>query len=159
MIVAIVIGLIGLLCFYVEFFVPGGILAITGFMILIGSAVAFCLKADSLVLGFSYVLFLLIAATLTCYIAIKHVKKSGKRNSFFLQKSQEGFSVEKIEENLLGKTGVVCTELKPAGHVRIEDRVYQATSLGPFLAKGSVVEVMEMKGSHVVVKLKEEKVL
>lgn len=156
MIIAVVLGLIGLLCFYVEFFVPGGILAITGFMILTGSAVVFFLKTDSLGLGFAYVLFLLAAGIFVCYMAIKHVQKSGKRNSFFLQKSQEGFSVEKIEENLIGKTGIVCTELKPAGHVRIEEKVYQATSQGPFIAKGSAIEVIEMKGSHVIVISKKE---
>ncbi|MES2198611.1 MAG: NfeD family protein [Chlamydiota bacterium] len=158
MIVALLLGLIGLLCFYVEFFVPGGILAITGLMVLTGSSVVFFLKVDSLGLGYAYVLFLLVAAIFVCYMALRHVRKSGKQNSFFLQKSQEGFSVEKLEENLVGKTGVVCTELKPSGHVRIEEKVYQATSQGPFLSQGSVVEVIEMKSSHVIVKIKEEKV-
>lgn len=159
MIAALLIGLLGLLCFYVEFFIPGGILAITGFMILIGSSVVFFLQTESVGLGFAYVLFLLIASVFVCYLAIKHVRKSGKKNSFFLQKSQEGFAVEKIDVSLLGKTGVVCTELKPAGHVRIEDKVYQALSLGQFIASGIPIEVVEVKGSHVIVKSKEEKVL
>ncbi|MBS0627311.1 MAG: hypothetical protein JSS09_03765 [Verrucomicrobia bacterium] len=157
MIVAVLIGLIGLLCFYLEFFIPGGVLAITGFMILTGSSVAFFLQTDSWGLGFVYVVFLLLASVFVCYLALKNVRKSGRRNSFFLQKSQEGFAVEKIEENLVGKSGVVCTELKPSGHVRIEEKVYQATTQGGFLPSGTDVEVIEMKGSHVIVKSKKEK--
>lgn len=159
MILALLIGLIGLSCFYLEFFIPGGILAVLGFLILIGSSTVFFLKTDSFGLGFGFALFLLAAAAFVCYIALKHVRKSGKRNSFFLQESQQGYCVDKIEEELLGKTGVVYTELKPSGHIRIEEKVYQATSQGPFLPKGTVVEVIEMKSSHVIVKIKEEKVV
>jgi membrane-bound serine protease (ClpP class) len=155
--VAILIGLAGLLCFYIEFFIPGGILALVGFLALVGSSVLFCLRVDSALLGFIYVICLLVAAVFVCYLAIKHMKKSGSKNSFFLQKSQEGFSVEKLEEDLTGKEGVVSTELKPAGHVRIDDKVYQAVSLGQFISSGKAIEVIEMKGSHVVVKLKKEK--
>ncbi len=156
MIAALLIAIIGLMCFYIEFFVPGGILAITGVILLIGSSVIFFFKTDSTGFSFLYVLSLLIASVFVCYIALRHIRKSARKNSFFLESDQQGYSAEKIEENLVGKTGVVCTELKPAGHVRIEDKVYQALSQGPFLSKGEVVEVTEMKGSHLIVTSKKE---
>ena len=77
MTVAIVIGLVGLLCFYLEFFIPGGILALLGFLALVGSSVLFCLQIDSALLGFIYVVCLLVAAVFVCYLAIKHMKKGG----------------------------------------------------------------------------------
>lgn len=156
MIVAVLIGLLGLFCFYAEFFMPGGILAIAGVMILIGSSLLFCLQTNSWGLGFSYVIGLLFASILVCYLALKHVKKSGKNNTFFLKNDQEGFSASKIEENLEGKIGYVYSELKPAGHVKIEGKIYQALSQGPFLGKDAEIRVIACKGSHVIVQATEE---
>lgn len=156
MIVAILIGLLGLVCFYAEFFMPGGILAIAGVMIIIGSSFLFCLQANSWAIGFGYVIFLLVASIFTCYLALKYVKKSGKNNTFFLRNDQQGFSVSKIEENLQGKIGYVYTELKPAGHIKVEGKIYQALSQGPFLSKGTEIQVIASKGSHVIVQIAEE---
>jgi len=156
MIVAIIVGLVGLLCLYVEFFVPGGVLAIIGAVILICSSIAFSLKADSWALGFIYVLSFLLAAVAICFFAMKNIKKSGKKNTFFLSRNQEGFTTDKIDAKLKGKTGRVSTELKPSGHVKIGGKTYQATSRGPFISKGARVEVIEVKGSHVIVKVIKE---
>ncbi len=154
MTLAILIGCASLLFFYFEFFLPGGILALLGTVVLIGGAVLFFFETNSPLFAFIYVLSFLILGGFICYLALKSIRKSGKKDSFFLQSDQEGYSSSKMEEDLTGKEGVVSTELKPAGHVRIEEKVYQAVSQGAFLIKGSVVEVVEMRGSHVVVKLK-----
>ena len=154
MTLAILIGCASLLFFYFEFFVPGGILALIGAVVLIGGAVLFFFETNSPLFSFIYVLSFLLLAGVICYLALKHIRKSGKKDSFFLQNDQEGYSSAKMEEDLMGKEGVVSTELKPAGHIRIEEKVYQAVSQGAFLPKGSLVEVIQMRGSHVVVKLK-----
>ena len=154
MTLAILIGLACLLCFYLEFFLPGGVLAILGLLVLTGGSVLFFIETGSPLFTSIYVLAFLLLIALTCYLALKNVRKTGKNDSFFLQKDQEGYSSAKMEEDLLGKEGVVSTELKPAGHVRIEENLYQAVSQGGFLSKGTLVEVVQMRGSHVVVKLK-----
>lgn len=154
MILAILIGLIGLFCLYAEFFLPGGVLAVLGGSILLGSMVLFFFRSPSPFFGVVYVVVLLAASTLICFLALRNIRRSGKQNAFFLQRDQSGFSAEKIEENLIGKEGIVSTELKPSGHIRIEGKVYQALSQGEFLPKGTLVEVLLMKGSHVIVKLK-----
>lgn len=157
MIAALFIALIGLLCFYLEFFIPGGILAIVGGVLVIGSSILFCVKAGSYFLAFLYVIILLLSSIFICILALRYIRRSGTRNSFFLQSDQKGFTAEKIEEELIGKSGIVSTELKPAGHVRIDGKIYQANSQGPFLPKGSSVEVIEVKGSRIIVQSKEEK--
>jgi membrane-bound serine protease (ClpP class) len=154
MILALILGVLGLFCLYFEFFLPGGILALLGGLILLGSMILFGLQSDSTLLTTLYVLFFAMASICTCLFALKSIRLSGRSDSFFLQNSQEGFSVDKIEENLVGKEGVVTTELKPAGHVRIEKKVVQALSCGPFISKGEIVEVIEMRGACVIVKCK-----
>ena len=154
MILAVIIGLLGLLCLYCEFFLPGGLLAILGCCIVAVSLFLFFSASNSLLLGALYLLLLGLSAVFLCIYAFRNIKKSGKRNSFFLQNDQSGFKAANLEESLQGKIGVVVTELKPAGHVRIEGKLYQALSQGDFLPKESLVEVVHVKGSHIVVKQK-----
>ncbi len=153
MILAVFIGVLGLLCLYFEFFLPGGVLALLGGVILIASCIFFFFQSDSSLATFLYFVGLILASTLVCLFAIRSIRRSGKENSFFLQKDQAGFTAGSLEEDLVGKEGVVSTELKPAGHVRIDGKVYQAVSQGEFLLKGSFVEVCSVKGSHLVVKV------
>ncbi len=153
MILAVFIGLLGLLCLYFEFFLPGGVLAFLGGVILIASCILFFFQSDSSLATFLYFVGLIVASALVCLFAIRNIRRSGKENSFFLQKDQEGFTAASLAKELIGKEGVVSTELKPAGHIRIEEKVYQAVSQGEFLFKGSPVEVIAVKGAHLVVKV------
>lgn len=156
MIAVICIGLIGLLCFYGEFFVPGGILAILGILLVLGSSIAFFCKTDSSMFGLLYVLFLLGSSFWICFFAMKKIRKSGKNNSFFLEKDQEGFTAADLPPDLIGKKGTVRTELKPSGHVMIEGKIYQAMSEGGFLPKGTEITVASVRGSHLVVVVTKE---
>jgi membrane-bound ClpP family serine protease len=155
MTLAILIGCVSLICFYFEFFLPGGILALLGIVALVGGAVLFFFETSSPLFSFIYVVGFLTLSILICFLALKNIRKSGKKDSFFLQKDQAGYSSAKMDEDLMGKEGVVSTELKPAGHIRIEERQYQAVSQGGFVSKGTLVEVVQMRGSHVVVKPKQ----
>jgi membrane-bound serine protease (ClpP class) len=137
-----------------EFFLPGGALALLSLAIAACSVALFCQQTDSIFFILLYIAFLLSASLITVFLALKSIRKSGKKDSFFLQKDQEGFSSDKIEEDLVGKEGIVVTELKPAGHVRIEGRLYQAVSSGQFVVKGTLVEVMQVKGFCLIVKSK-----
>lgn len=152
MILAIFIGLVGLVCLYGEFFLPGGILAFFAVIIMAGSSVLFFMQSSSVLPGVIYTAVLILSGVFTCLFALKMIRRSN--NSFCLQKDQEGFVSASLEENLLAKEGVVSTELKPAGHVRIEGKIYQAVSQGDFIEKGSVIEVISMRGSHLIVKQK-----
>ncbi len=152
MILALFIGLVGLACLYGEFFLPGGILAVVAVCILIGSIIVFSFSGSEPFWIFCYGLFLLICSILVCKLALKNIRRS--KDSFFLKQDQEGFVSSSLEQELLRKEGTVATELKPAGHVRIEGKVYQALSQGEFLEKGSIIEVVSIRGSHLIVKRK-----
>ncbi len=152
MILACFISLIALLCLYMEFFLPGGILALCAFLLAIVGTSLFFWAAPALWLGAVYLSVFIVGALSVCLLALRTIRKS--KDSFCLHENQEGFVASSFEEDLTGKEGVVTTELKPAGHVRIDGAVYQALSQGDFIVKGTVVEVVSMKGSHLVVKVK-----
>ena len=141
MILACFIGLIALLCLYMEFFLPGGILALCAFLLaIIGTSLFFW--AAPAWLGAVYLSVFIVMALAVCLLALRTIRKS--KDSFCLHEDQEGFVAASFEEDLTGKEGIVTTELKPAGHIRIEGAIHQALSQGDFT----------MKGSHLVVKLK-----
>lgn len=147
-------GLIALLCLYLEFFMPGGILALVSLVFMIVGTSLFFYETSELWMGAVYLSVLLGLSLLVSLLALKMIKRS--KDQFCLHKDQEGFSSSVFTEELTGKEGFVSTELKPSGHVRIEGKIYQALSQGDFISKNCKVEVVSMKGSYLVVKLKKE---
>lgn len=59
-------------------------------------------------------------------------------------------------ENLLGCRGVAATQLSPSGKVRFGERLIDVVSDGELLPRGAEVEVVEVKGSRVVVRARDE---
>ncbi|MDZ7816107.1 MAG: NfeD family protein [Planctomycetota bacterium] len=59
-------------------------------------------------------------------------------------------SVSEKTQELVGKTGMALTELRPTGRVEIDDDIYDAQSEGGFLDKGSKVKVVRVSFSLIV---------
>ena len=152
MILACFIGFVAILCLYFEFFLPGGIFAVCAVILMLLGSFLFIWQASDLWMDALYVGILLFLSFFACLLALKNIKKS--KNSFCLHKDQQGYVSASFDEDLTRKKGVVSTELKPSGHVRIEGKVYQAISQGDFIVQGIEVEVVSMKGSHLIVKVK-----
>jgi membrane-bound ClpP family serine protease len=159
MTLAIFLGLIGIICIYFEFFLPGGILAVFGSMVIVGSAVLFYYNTASVSMFAIYLLCLLVSVPIVCYIALKRMRRSARYDTFFLKNDQEGYVASEMDKEILGKEGIALTELKPSGHVRIGDMSYQAVSEGGYIHRDAAVEVIAVKGSHLVVKVKKKREL
>lgn len=142
---------IGIALIYSEFFLPGGILAVLGGISLLTSSIL-CFMQASTLWGVLYLLFLMIAAFLTCRLALWKMRRSKTKDRFYLEKDQEGYVASSFNDNMIGKQGTVFTELKPAGHILIEGTQYQALSETGFLSKGDPVEVVGGQGSHLIVR-------
>jgi len=54
--------------------------------------------------------------------------------------------------SVLGKTGHAVSFLRPAGKARIDGRVVDVVSDGPFIPEGSEIEVVQVTGNRVVVR-------
>ncbi len=153
MLLACFIGLVALICLYLEFFLPGGILALCALCCMIAGTTLFFWQANEPWMGALYLALLIVAAVAVSFLALKLIRRS--KDSFCLHMDQEGFSSgsESLKE-LMGKEGVVSTELKPSGHIRIEGQIYQAVSQGDFIIKDSKIEVVSTRGSYLIVKVK-----
>lgn len=61
------------------------------------------------------------------------------------------------KEALIGAKGVVTTDLKPKGEVRVFSEFWEATAQGQTIPSGQEVEVVGMDGMTLVVKPAEQK--
>jgi len=146
MVLSLILAFIGLLAIYLEFWVPGSVMA------LIGTA----LLGGSLMVGFNFdwrfgavmAQFELVAVILVVRLAIKVLSKS----RMCLVTSQENYKGCSFEVKCIGKEGEVVKDLKPSGLIEIEGEHYQALSEGDYLRKGTKVTVVGGEGFHLIVR-------
>lgn len=123
-----------------------------GGILMVASIVVFALKAESLwaillyILGVAVVLALLVKFTLWRFRTGKGAK------GLFLKEDQEGYTASSYAKEYIGKQGHAVTDLKPAGHIEIESKKYQAVSKTGYLVKGTKIEVVGGEGAHLIVK-------
>ncbi len=71
-----------------------------------------------------------------------------------LTETQEGYVGVEFDSSVIGKIAVVLTELKPAGHISVDGKQYQALSETGFVSKGAEVIIVGGRGSHLIVREK-----
>ncbi|MBR2062446.1 MAG: hypothetical protein IJ969_03930 [Anaerotignum sp.] len=100
---------------------------------------------------------MLIAVVIIFFGMIVFAKKSGLYNKVVLRDRQEakGFDETPLQ-GLLGKVGVTHTELKPFGVAEIDGKVIDVCSTGDFIDRNIGVQVVQITGKTVTVKVYEE---
>ncbi|MES2122426.1 MAG: NfeD family protein [Chlamydiota bacterium] len=151
MVLVVLLTLVGLAFIFLEFFMPGAVLAILGALILV-SSVALCFSHLPAIYATLYLFFVLLATLAVCKIALWRIRASGKKGDFYLSDDQEGYMASSFDKEMIGKEGTVATELKPAGNIAIDGVQYSALSESGFISRGSPVEVIGGKGSHLIVR-------
>lgn len=68
------------------------------------------------------------------------------------QKTETGYSSNPLFDELIGKRGVVVSDLRPSGFVLIEGKKYDAQSDGLMIKSGEEVEVISVVGSLITVR-------
>lgn len=142
-------GVLGALFLYLEFFLPGGILAFFSGVCFIFGIYFACLHFEQIVL-WVYIALLCTCSTIIVRVALWQIRRS--KGSLYLTQDEAKHTLPSLPD-LKGKMGVVTTELRPSGHVEIEGVLYQAVSQGQFIAKDIVIEVVGVKHSHVIVRI------
>ncbi|KIL46042.1 NfeD family protein [Jeotgalibacillus campisalis] len=149
----LILFLIGIALIIAEFFVPGGILGILGLTAIVASIL---LSGDSIVyMGIALSIALLVAV-IGMVIMVKflgknlHVLKRIILNDSTNTESGYVSNVNRLE--LIGKTGVTRTPLRPSGTIVIEDERIDAVTEGGYINKDKEVKVVKVEGSRIVVR-------
>jgi len=152
--VAIVLALVGLFLIYLEFFLPGGVMGVGGGLLIFAGIFFLVMKKPAVVELVFYIIGVIAALFFVVKIALWHVKKSRSRGTIYLDTDQEGFIASLYQKELIGKAGIAASDLKPSGHILVEEKYLQATSKSGYIEKGDTIVVVGGEGSHLVVKHK-----
>ncbi|MDG5470856.1 nodulation protein NfeD [Jeotgalibacillus sp. ET6] len=149
----LILFLIGIALIIAEFFVPGGILGILGLTAIVASIL---LSGDSVV----YMGIALSIALLVAVIGMVVMVKFLGKNLHVLKRiilsdstnTESGYvsNVNRLE--LIGKTGVTRTPLRPSGTIVIDDERIDAVTEGGYIDKEKQVKVVKVEGSRIVVR-------
>ncbi len=152
MMAPIILFIAGIILILSEFFLPGAIMGILGFLLIVSSTVTgiyrypeyymFIVVGEvlGLVAGIGLGLFLMTKTKLQNLLVLGHTLSS-----------EEGYSGPAQSPDLVGKTGVAHTALRPAGTVMLNDERIDAVSDGTFIDLGTEVRVIQVEGYRVVV--------
>lgn len=149
-----------LFLFILNFFVySSGIIAIGGFLMGICAITERCVSSNNTanqilfyIIWFIVIIFVVVALFKLIFQSI--LDRKNKKSSMVVK----GNIVPSTEQGnpdysfLLGKTGVVTSDLKPSGKVEIDGSIYDVTTSKDYIFSGSEVKVVKVYASKVVVK-------
>ncbi len=144
---------VGIVCILVELLLPTvGLLAGVGVAAMLYSVVL-ALGGDInaiYAMAISFVLAMAIFA-----LIVNKLPSSRLWKKLVLQdasRSERGFVSAEDRSSLVGKTGEVLTELRPAGSALLDGNPVDVVSEGAYIEKGETVRVVSVNGSRVVVR-------
>ena len=129
-----------------------GTLAVLG---LVGMVVAVVIAAPDIYTGLYAVIGIIvgIAIAFSFLKVFKHREMWSKIALKDRLTEEAGYSSMNTEyQQLVNKTGVTLTDLRPVGTVRIDDQEYSAISNAQWIKKGTTVQVEEVDGTRILVK-------
>lgn len=145
--------IIGVVLLIIEIFVSSfGIIGILGIACLFSSVVMAASNTKQAALNLSIAAVL---AVIVVIIVIKYFKHRGIWNRFILREkltTEQGFTSSTIRHELLGKSGISVTPLRPAGTVNIDDERVDVVTDGEFIPPHVKVVVIKVEGSRIVVR-------
>ena len=64
----------------------------------------------------------------------------------------QGYTSAEEHKELLGRSGTVIRDLRPAGAIRIDGNPVDVVSEGEFIPKGQEVQIIAVQGNRIVVR-------
>ncbi|MFO7815783.1 MAG: nodulation protein NfeD [Halanaerobiales bacterium] len=150
----IVLFLVGLILIILEAFVVPGF-GVTGIGGMISIFVSLYFLFPTPQIAINIIATTLIATVFLTLIIAKYFGSSKVWSRISLGTSQTtdiGYVAANDNKQIINKTGITLTPLRPAGIVEIDNRRIDVVSEGGFVDKGEKVIVIDVKGSKVLVK-------
>lgn len=149
----LILFVLGVGLIILEFFLPGGVAGIIGFISIMASLF---LATDNVVyMGIS----LLIAIGVSILASILMIKVFGKKMKIFRKivlrdstNTESGYVSNRTRSELIGVVGKTLTALRPSGTVLVEDERLDVVSEGAFIEKNKMVKIVKAEGARIVVR-------
>jgi membrane-bound serine protease (ClpP class) len=143
---------IALVLFFLEIFMPGGVLAMIGaVLVLVAAFMAypeFGAIASLLILLCSTVLGIGLF-----FLEVRLLKSTRFGRQFMLESVISGTSNQTLaDDSVVGRAGTALTTMNPSGKVEVEGESYTASSMSGLLEKGASVSVVRVDQFKLIVK-------
>ncbi len=148
------------------FVIPGfGVAGISGIICIVGSLIFMMLGNDNFNFDFVDPGEITTAATVVgvgilssivlLFVLGYRLTKSNMFKRVALVTTQEkddGYVATSYSEDLVGKTGIATTILRPSGRIEINDEIYDAYTRGEYVEQGENVKVISQEGTSLKVR-------
>ena len=148
-VLALIIAALAL--FFLEIFVPGGILGALGALALIVAAILAyqdwgMLGSIGILLGGA------VVGVALFFLEIRLLARSPIGKQFQHRQTQKAQTKPVGREDLTGKQGTVLTTMAPSGKVMIDNKTFEAASEGGLIKQGALVVVVRSEHLKLIVK-------
>ncbi len=143
---------VGLLLIFLEFFLPGGIMGTIGALVVMGSVVLFAMQAESMLYILLYTVGCVVLVALLFRFALWRIRHGEPGKTIYSDDAQEGFTASRFDTTAIGKSGLVDTDLRPGGHIIVDEKRHSAISVSGYISKGEKVKVIGGQGESLTVK-------
>jgi membrane-bound serine protease (ClpP class) len=144
--------LLGLLLILIEFYLPGAVMGVAGGILVLTSIVLFAMQTSSPWWILLYLTGVVIVLIYLVKFALWRIRTAKPSRSIYLNSDQTGYQASSFDASVIGKTGVVVTDLKPGGHILVDGKRLQAISQSGYLTKGTEVVVLSGQEESLIVK-------
>jgi membrane-bound serine protease (ClpP class) len=144
--------ILGLILLFLEFYLPGAILGTIGAILILFSLILAISESQSGVETALFFVIALIAVIGVIKLALYRIPRGKKGFNIYLNTDQEGYQASTYDKAMIGKKGIVDSDLKPGGYIRIEGKQYQAISVSGYITKGQEVIVIGGEAESLLVK-------
>lgn len=152
MIIPFILVLLGLLFVFLEFYMPGAVMAIIGIIFLMAGIVTFAEQTQSFLATLLFIIGEVVLLSLLIKYTLKRIPKAKSTMSIYLHKDQEGYQASQYDKEAIGKHGIVISDLKPGGYILVDGKKQQAISQSGYIVEGSEVQVISGEGESLNVR-------
>ena len=147
--------IVAVIMFVIELFTPGiGIAGATGLAALIAVVVMQLGWGNPQVALYIIAISLLLIILALVWVIRSFQRGRLSRSFLVLNEQSNGTSVPDIasaKSELVGKSGVAISTLRPAGIAEIDGKRIDVLTAGEFIEKGSPITVVKAEGMHILV--------
>jgi len=147
-----VLLILGFLLIFLEFYIPGAVMGVSGGVMVFISVILFAMNTESPWAIAAFVIGTGIALAALVRFALWRIRTARPERSIYSDASQDGYQASSFDASAIGKTGVVVTDLKPGGHIFVDGKRQQAISQGGYITKGTEVVVVGGQEESLIVK-------
>ena len=144
--------ILGLVLIYLEFYLPGAVMGVAGGILVFMSVIIFASNSKSPLATTAFFLAVVSSVVMLIRFVLWNIRSAKPDYSIYSNKDQEGYVASGYDKSVIGKKGIVLSDLKPGGYILIEGKQHQAISQSGYLIKGSEVEVIAGEGESLIVK-------